>query len=135
MARNGGDTIWLTGPRPCETEAVTRTEVVRPAMCGHNALFVGQIGDWTWDAVSALCGTDVLRARNRAGTPTYLSFYYYRIRGSRRFHLRTPTFGDTLHVASRLFDFGSEAVLTLHRIARSPAGGPVDEAAAAEAGA
>ena len=56
MARNGGGTIWLTGPRPFETEAVTRTEVVRPAMCGHNALFVGQIGDWTWDTVAAASG-------------------------------------------------------------------------------
>ncbi|MBI3688115.1 MAG: biosynthesis cluster domain-containing protein [Actinobacteria bacterium] len=88
-------------------------------MCGHNSLLVGQIGDWTWAAVSALCGTDVLAARDRRGAATYLSFYYYRIRGSRRFHLRTPTFGDWLTVTSGLFDFGSESVLALHRI--SPA--------------
>jgi len=101
---------------PC---VLTRTEVVRPAMCGPNALFVGQIGDWTWDAVSALCGTDVLCARDPSGAPTYLSFYYYRIRGSRRFHRHTPSFGDRLHITTRLFGFGSESVLTLHRIARS----------------
>jgi probable biosynthetic protein (TIGR04098 family) len=101
-------------------------------MCGHNSLFVGQIGDWTWDAVGTLCGTDVLRARDASGAPTYLSFYYYRIRASRRFHLRSPTFGDRLQVTSRLFDFGSESVLALHRIARSPdrgderAGNPLD---------
>lgn len=98
--------------------SVTRTEVVRPAMCGHNSLFAGQIGDWTWDAVSALCDVDVLRARNAAGDPTYLSFYYYRIRGSRAFHLRTPTFGDELRITTDLYDFGSESVLAHHRIER-----------------
>jgi probable biosynthetic protein (TIGR04098 family) len=100
-------------------DVVTRTEVVRPAMCGHNSLFVGRIGDWTWDAVSDQCGTDVLRARDVSGAPTYLSFYYYRLRGSRRFHLRTPTFGDRLRVVSGVFGFGSESVLTLHRITRA----------------
>jgi probable biosynthetic protein (TIGR04098 family) len=107
-----------------DPSVLTRTEVVRPAMCGHNALFVGQIGDWTWDAVSALCGTDVLRARDPSGAPTYLSFYYYRLRGSHRFHPQTPTFGDRLHVTTRLFDFGSESVLTLHRIERTRPGAP-----------
>nr|WP_218893099.1 LnmK family bifunctional acyltransferase/decarboxylase [Streptomyces sp. 1331.2] len=97
-----------------------RTELIRPGMCGHNSLFAGQVGDWTWDAVGEACGTDVLRARSAAGTPAYLSFYYYRVRGSRRFHLRSPAFGDELHVASRVFGFGSESVLTLHRISRSP---------------
>jgi probable biosynthetic protein (TIGR04098 family) len=103
---------------------LTRTEVVRPAMCGYNSLFVGQIGDWTWDAVSQLCDTDVLTARDPGGAPTYLSFYYYRVRGSRRFHLRTPTFGDRLHITTRLFDFGSESVLALHQIRRIPPGQP-----------
>jgi probable biosynthetic protein (TIGR04098 family) len=107
-------------------DTVTREEVVRPGMCGHNSLFVGQVGDWTWDAVSALCGVDALRATDPAGAPTYLSFYYYRIRGSRRFHLRTPTFGDRLRVTSRLFDFGTESVLTLHRIGPAHADAPSD---------
>ena len=102
--------------------ASTRTEVIRPTMCGHNSLFVGQIGDWTWDAVSEQCGIDVLRARNRAGDPTYLSFYYFRIRGGPAFHLHTPAFGDQLAVTSRVFGFGSESVLTLHRIAPVPDG-------------
>ncbi|MFC8653607.1 LnmK family bifunctional acyltransferase/decarboxylase [Streptomyces parvus] len=96
-----------------------RSELIRPGMCGHNSLFAGQIGDWTWDAVTAACGTDVLRARDASGAPTYLSFYYYRVRGSRRFHLRSPAFGDELHITTRLFGFGSESVLTLHRITRS----------------
>jgi probable biosynthetic protein (TIGR04098 family) len=114
-----------------DPSSVARTEVVRPAMCGHNSLFVGRIGDWTWDAVSILCGTDVLRARNRSGAPAYLSFYYYRIRGSRRFHLRTPTFGDRLGVTSQAYDFGSESVLVLHRIIRRPAAEPDTRVAAA----
>ena len=114
--------VFLKGLLPDDPSLVTRTEVVRPGMSGHNSLLVGQIGDWTWDAVSDVCGTDVLRARNPAGTPTYLSFYYYRVRGSRQFHLRTPTFGDRLHVASQLFDVGRESVLTLHRITRSGSG-------------
>ncbi|MEU3825479.1 LnmK family bifunctional acyltransferase/decarboxylase [Streptomyces sp. SID161] len=97
-----------------------RTVRVRPGMCGHNSLFAGQIGDWTWDAVAQVCGTDVLRARDASGAPTYLSFYYYRVHGSRRFHLRSPAFGDELHVTTRLFGFGSESVLTLHRISRDP---------------
>ena len=105
-------------PTVLDASSVTRTEVVRPAMCGHNSLFAGQIGDWTWDAVSELCGVDVLRARTEAGDPTYLSFYYYRIRGGRTFHLRTPSFGDTLRITTRLYDFGSESVLALHRIDR-----------------
>jgi probable biosynthetic protein (TIGR04098 family) len=122
-----------TGPRVLDPATVTRIEVVRPSMCGHNSLFVGQIGDWTWDAVSSLCGTDVLRARDSLGASTYLSFYYFRIRGSTCFHLRSPTFGDRLRITSRLFDFGGESVLALHRIVRSQDGahdnaapGPID---------
>lgn len=109
---------WIEGFQPFDHTSVRRTEVVRPAMCGHNSLLVGQIGDWTWDAVAQVCGTDVLRAASRTGEPAYLSFYYYRVRSSPSFHLRTPTFGDRLHVTSQLFDFGSESVLTLHRISR-----------------
>src|SRR2546423_14991062 len=117
-----------TRARVLDAATVTRTEVVRPSMCGHNSLFVARIGDWTWDAVSTLCGTDVLLARDATGAPTYLSFYYYRIKGSRRFHLRTPTFGDRLRVTSTVFGFGSEAGLTLHRItpARSGRTTPAD---------
>lgn len=109
---------------PPDATTLTRTELVWPGMCGHNSLFAGQIGDWTWDAVGRLCGTDVLRARNPAGQPTYLSFYYYRIRGSRRFHLRSPTFGDRLRISTGLFDFGSESVLALHVITPAGDAGP-----------
>jgi probable biosynthetic protein (TIGR04098 family) len=105
-------------PTVLDASSVTRTEVVRPAMCGHNSLFAGQIGDWTWDAVSELCDVDVLRARTAAGDPTYLSFYYYRIRGGRSFHLRTPSFGDTLRITTSLCDLGSESIFARHRIDR-----------------
>lgn len=100
---------------------VRRRVTVSPAMCGHNSLLLGQIGDWTWETVTALCGTDVLAAKNAEGDPAYLAFFYYRVRGSREFHLRSPGFGDELDVVSRSFDFGSESVLTVHRISSTAA--------------
>ncbi len=94
-----------------------RQEVtVKPGMCGRNSLFVGQVGDWTWDAVSEVCGVNAFSARDAGGAPTYLSFYYYRLRGSLRAHPDAWGFGDRLEVLSRVFGFGSESVLTLHRI-------------------
>src|SRR5262245_15505691 len=96
------DLLQLAGPRVVGPWTVVRTELVRPSMCGHNSLLIGRIGDWTWDAVSLLCGTDVLRARDASGAATYLSFYYLRIRGSRALHLRTPSFGDYLHATTNL---------------------------------
>lgn len=106
------DTVWLAGPH-----TVVRELVVKPAMCGPNARLVGQIGDWTWDTVSRLCGIDAFRASDAGGTPTYLSFYYYELLGDAAFHLRTPTFGDRLQVVSTCCDFGAESILTLHRLA------------------
>lgn len=101
-----------------DDSTVTRTEVVKPGMCGPSSLFMGEVGDWTWDTVSALCGTNAFDARNAAGDPTYLSFYYFHVRGSRDLHVNALTFGDELAVTSRLFGFGSESVLALHRIGR-----------------
>jgi probable biosynthetic protein (TIGR04098 family) len=96
--------------------SVYRRVTVRPAMSGHNSLFIGQIGDWTWDTVTQLCGTDVFNALNASGAPTYLAFYYIHIRSSPLMHATSLTFGDRLEVVSTLFDFGSESILTLHRI-------------------
>ncbi|MEU1725614.1 LnmK family bifunctional acyltransferase/decarboxylase [Nonomuraea sp. NPDC005692] len=108
-----------------DDSTVTRTELVKPGMCGPSSLFMGEVGDWTWDTVSALCGTNAFDARNAAGDPTYLSFYYFHVRGSRDLHVNALTFGDELAVTSRLFGFGSESVLALHRIGRG--GGGTDE--------
>lgn len=107
--------------------AAHRSVLVKPGMCGHNSLFAGSIGDWTWDTVSELCGINAFDATNPDGAPTYLSFYYFHIRASRRLHVNSLTFGDRLDVRSRLFDFGSESILTLHEIRREGArSGPVD---------
>jgi probable biosynthetic protein (TIGR04098 family) len=103
----------------CETvgvSSVCRRITVKPAMSGHNSLFVGQIGDWTWDTVTALCGINVFSATNASGAPTYLAFYYFRIRSSPTLHSTGLTFGDRLEVVSTPFNFGSESILTLHRI-------------------
>lgn len=100
-----------------DEHTVLREVTVRPGMCGHNALFVGQIGDWTWDTVSRLCAVNAFRAVDANGEPTYLSFYYYQVFGDRDFHLRTPTFGDRLQVVSTCYALGTESVLTLHRVA------------------
>lgn len=93
-----------------------RRVTVKPAMSGHNSLFVGQIGDWTWDTVAALCGTNVFNAVNSGGAPTYLAFYYFHLRSSPTIHVTGLTFGDRLEVSSTLFNFGSESILALHRI-------------------
>ena len=36
---------WLEGPDPLNRLSLTRTEVVKPGMCGRNSLLIGQIGD------------------------------------------------------------------------------------------
>ena len=84
--------LELLGP-----DATTRTTVVRPGMCGPGSLFVGQVGDWTWDTVSALCDTNVYTARDADGMPTYLAFHYIHLRGGADLHVRGMTFGDVLH--------------------------------------
>src|SRR4051794_20156326 len=119
----------MPAPPPVVTTApLVRDVTVTPAMCGYNSLFVGQVGDWTWQTVSELCGTDAFTARDETGAPTYLAFYYFHVRGSHDMHLRRLTFGDRLRVLSASYGYGSESVLTLHRIAL--AGAP--EAGAAE---
>ncbi len=96
--------------------ALRRDVRVLPSMCGHNPALYARIGDWTWDTVAELCGVDVSRAQSVSGAPTYLSFFYYRLRGSDIAHPHALRFGDELTVTSTSFDFGSEAVHTVHRI-------------------
>jgi len=93
------------------TSSVYRRLTVKPAMSGHNSLFVGQIGDWTWDTVAALCGTNVFNAANASGAPTYLAFYYFHLRSSPTIHVTGLTFGDRLEVSSSLFNFGASRFL------------------------
>ncbi|GAB3227107.1 hypothetical protein GCM10027447_17900 [Glycomyces halotolerans] len=98
---------------------IRRTETVRPAISGCNARFFGHVGDWTWDTVAAHCDTDVLRAADADGRPTYLSFFYFRIRSSTGTQAHRLEFGDRLHADSAVFDEGTESVLALHRITRA----------------
>ncbi|NUT44684.1 MAG: biosynthesis cluster domain-containing protein [Thermoactinospora sp.] len=107
-------------PTRLDESTVTRTALVTPGMCGPNSLFVGQLGDWTWETVTALCDVNAFDASNEDGSPTYLSFYYFRIKAGRDMHVNGLTFGDRLDVTSRLFGFGSESILALHKV--SPAG-------------
>lgn len=103
-----------------ENTAPSRKVVVAPGMCSGGSLIFGRIGDWTWESVAEACGTNVHAARTAEGQPTYLSFYYYRVRGGKVVHPHGLTFGDELDVTSRVFQFGGGSVLTLHRLA--PAG-------------
>ena len=96
--------------------SVGRLVTIKPGMCGHNSLFYGQLGDWTWETVSELCDTDAFNAYNAAGQPTYLSFYYFHVRAGDALHPRSLSFGHRVEVVSRVFGFGSESVLTLHRL-------------------
>lgn len=97
--------------------SLLREVVVSPGMCSGGSLVFGRIGDWTWEAVGAACRTNVHAARTAQGQPAYLSFYYFHVRGGKAVHPHGLSFGDELRVSSRVFQFGSQSVLTLHRLA------------------
>jgi probable biosynthetic protein (TIGR04098 family) len=99
-----------------------RVELVTPAMCGHNSLFIGQLGDWTWDAVGASCGADPYTAVGGDGNPAYLSFAYFRVRASSGLCAERLTFGDRLRVRSKVLSCGGDSVLTLHSVRRDQPG-------------
>ncbi|SFW72652.1 LnmK family bifunctional acyltransferase/decarboxylase [Amycolatopsis australiensis] len=105
-----------------DESSLSRRVVVSPGMCSGGSLVFGRIGDWTWEAVAAACRTNVHAARTADGQPAYLSFYYYRVRGGKTIHPHGLTFGDELRVSSRVFQFGSQSVLTLHRLAPADLG-------------
>ncbi|MFE1269841.1 LnmK family bifunctional acyltransferase/decarboxylase [Streptomyces sp. NPDC058758] len=114
---------------PAATAGSSRHVVVAPGMCSGGSLVFGRIGDWTWEVVSESCRINVHAARTAAGDPAYLSFYYFHVRGGDVVHPHGLTFGDELRVDSRAFRFGTQSVITLHRLA--PAGldlpdGPLD---------
>lgn len=108
--------------RVVDDSSLSRRVVVSPGMCSGGSLIFGRIGDWTWEAVAAACRTNVHAARTAEGRPAYLSFYYYRVRGGKTVHPHGLTFGDELQVSSRVFQFGSRSVLTLHRLAPAELG-------------
>ena len=95
-----------------------RVELVTPAMCGPNSLFIGQLGDWTWDAVGTSCGVDPYSAVGANGDPAYLSFAYFRVRASSGLCAEQLTFGDRLRVRSKVLSCGGDSVLTLHQVRR-----------------
>ncbi|MGM1062356.1 LnmK family bifunctional acyltransferase/decarboxylase [Saccharothrix sp. Mg75] len=97
--------------------------VLSPAMCGPNSLFVGRLGDWTWNAVSAACGVDALTARNADGEPTYLAFQLFDVWGADPAGF---TFGDRIDVRTAVFACGAESVATLHRVAPAGSEGAAD---------
>lgn len=102
-----------------------RAEVVTPAMCGHNSLFIGQLGDWTWDAVGAACRTDPYTAVGADGNPAYLSFAYFRVKASSGLCAEQLSFGDRLRIRSKVLSCAGDSVLTLHLVSRDqeiPAG-------------
>ncbi|WP_111556782.1 LnmK family bifunctional acyltransferase/decarboxylase [Kitasatospora sp. SolWspMP-SS2h] len=101
--------------------SLRRTETVRPGMCGPLQSFVACVGDWTWEAVSAVCGLDVFSARNPQGEPCYLAFYSYRITAN-GLHPGDLTFGDKIVVDTLVRDSGRLSVLTAHRLRREDAG-------------
>ncbi len=102
-----------------------RRVVVSPAMCGPTMLFAATAGDWTWQAVADRCGVDPYTAHDSSGAPSYLAFYYVRLRGGVTINPRCLTFGDELTLVSGCYDVGARSVLTLHRLAR--AGGAVPD--------
>ncbi|MFE0691707.1 biosynthesis cluster domain-containing protein [Streptomyces sp. JH002] len=130
------DVAPLAGPgRPPVTRGpdgwLDRVELITPAMCGPNALFVGQLGDWTWDAVGASCGVDPYTAADPDGEPVYLSFAYFRVRSDTGLSADELTFGDRLRVRSKVLSGGGDSLLTVHRVTRDgegavPATGPAD---------
>ncbi|MGW3135040.1 LnmK family bifunctional acyltransferase/decarboxylase [Streptomyces sp. NPDC001139] len=109
-------TTTARSPELLADGSLVRRVTVQPGMCGHNSLLIGQLGDWTWETVGEMCATNTFAARNTDGDPTYLAFYYIHVQGSPGLHPLTLSIGDEIEVTSKVFGFGSESVLTLHRI-------------------
>ncbi|MFI6526755.1 LnmK family bifunctional acyltransferase/decarboxylase [Streptomyces uncialis] len=95
-----------------------RVELITPAMCGPNSLFIGQLGDWTWDAVGASCGINPYTAADPEGNPVYLSFAYFRVRADSGLSAEELTFGDRLRVRSKVVSSGGDSLLTMHQVTR-----------------
>ncbi|MEE1928863.1 LnmK family bifunctional acyltransferase/decarboxylase [Streptomyces sp. TRM 70351] len=103
--------------RTASLPALSHRVVATPAMCGPGPLFFGQAGDWTWQAVGAACSLNTFRARTPDGRPSYLAFSYFRVRASALVHPYGIAFGDEFDLESRVYQAGSQSVVTLHRLA------------------
>ena len=106
-------------PQALDNHSLHRRQRLSPSMCGHNSLFVAQLADWTWETVSTTCGTDMYREKNGGGLPTYLSFFYIRMLATPRLQAHQLTFGDVIDVTTTAYNFGTESMLTLHRVSRA----------------
>ncbi len=117
-------------PQLIDGHSLYRRVMLTPSMCGHNCLFLAQVADWTWETVSTTCNTDMYREKNEGGLPTYLSFFYLRVCAGPAIQMHRFTFGDVIDVVTTAFNFGTESMLTLHRVGRAPEDGapprPVD---------
>ena len=98
--------------------SLRRQLTVQPGMCGPTQSLAACVGDWTWETVSTVCELDVFTARDAAGAPAYLSFFYFRIVSGGGLHPKQLGFGDKLVVDSQVFDAGRRSVLTVHRLRR-----------------
>ncbi len=106
-------------PQLIDGHSLSRRVMITPSMCGHNSLFVAQLADWTWETVSTTCGTEMYREKNADGLSTYLSFFYLRMLAGPTIQMHQFTFGDVIDVVTTAFNFGTESMLTLHRISRA----------------
>lgn len=117
-------------PQLLDGHSLYRRVMLTPSMCGYNCLFLAQVADWTWETVSTTCRTDMYREKNEGGLPTYLSFFYLRVCAGPAIQMHQFTFGDVIDVVTTAFNFGTESMLTLHRIGRASQNGspprPVD---------
>jgi probable biosynthetic protein (TIGR04098 family) len=112
-------------PQLLDGHSLYRRVMLTPAMCGHNCLFLAHVADWTWDTISTTCGTDMYREKNEGGLPTYLSFFYLRMCAGPAIQMHRFTFGDVIDVVTTAFNFGTESMLTLHRVSRASQDSPL----------
>jgi probable biosynthetic protein (TIGR04098 family) len=94
--------------------SIRRRVTLTPSMTGHNDLFLAQVADWTWESVSAMCGTETYRERNEHGSLTFLSFVYLRISAPPDLQPHHFTFGDAIDVVTTAYRSGNDAIVTRH---------------------
>jgi probable biosynthetic protein (TIGR04098 family) len=120
LPSSGGDKmsahVTTCSARKIDDSSLSRQVIVSPGMCSGGSLVRHHRG---LDLGGSGGGVPHQRARSPhcTGTARYLSFYYYRVRGGNVVHPHGLTFGDEPQVSSRVFYFGGQSVLTLHRLA------------------